>query len=371
MSTRIAPLRAPIRSLVAFVGILASTFALPAQAPPHAADPPPAEAVAEEAAPSAATAADDRTEAVPDTIETPAVEPDGRIARGDRFLMAGTLLVPKGETRIGDVVSIGGKVVVEGRVRGSVVVIAGDTVVEGTVDRDVVTVLGDVRLGPDARVDWSLINVLGRVNDEGGSVGRDFVQVPLALSWPGVGGPLRVLVTIWLWVKSVIIVLVFLGILVLTALAPERVERLAAETDRRAGVALLLGAPAFVIGLPLVVLALVASLVGLLALPVVLLGFAFFVWLGYAGIFRHVGRRIGRAFGRDLSLVASVLLGFLLFALVWFVPLLGAIVWTGLTWLATGLMITGRLGGAGSPAAGPPPPSPIPPSPEPVAPEVS
>ncbi len=263
---------------------------------------------------------------------------------GDRFAVAGDAIVGPGEVRRGDFVSIGGTVRVDGTLRGSVIVIGGEAIVTGEVTHDVVAVFSAVELEDGARVDGSVVNVLGSLDDRGASIRRDFIDIPLGLRWPGLEGPLQVLATLWLWSKLVLVILVFLGILVLAALAPERVDRLAGESSRRPWIALAVGIPAFLLGVPAVLLLLTVSVVGIVAVPVALLAIAVLIWLGYAGLFLHVGRRIGRTLGREMSVLGGMLLGFLVFAVLWFIPLLGSVVWAVLTWIAAGLVLTGRFG---------------------------
>jgi hypothetical protein len=277
------------------------------------------------------------------------------VVSGDRFLLTGSMTVPANQVRRGDIATVGGTIRVDGRVRGSVVAVFGEVDLRGRVDHDVVAVLSSVRLHPGAELDRGIVSVLGDLDDLGASVRGDYVDIPVGLSWPGIEGPLQILVSLWLWTKAVVIVLVFLGILVIAAMAPERVEQLGREASHRALLALLIGAPTFLLGLPILLLLLTASVIGLLAIPVAILAAAALIWLGYAGLFHLVGHRLGRLLGREMSVLGSMLLGFLVFALIWFVPIVGFLVWTVLTWIATGLLITGRLGGAPS-ARTPPPP---------------
>ena len=66
-------------------------------------------------------------------------------------------------------------------------------------------------------------------------------------------------------------------------------------------------------------LILAATVIGL---PFGLLVFRVVKWLGIAGIFFAVGRRVGRSLGREMSLLGAVLLVFLPFALLQIAPLL-------------------------------------------------
>jgi hypothetical protein len=55
-------------------------------------------------------------------------------------------------------------------------------------------------------------------------------------------------------------------------------------------------------------------------IPVIWIGFVVLKWLGIAGLFFAVGRRIGRAFGAEMSVLGGVLLCFGLYTLVLMAP---------------------------------------------------
>ena len=73
------------------------------------------------------------------------------------------------------------------------------------------------------------------------------------------------------------------------------------------------------IGLWVVMLILLATVVGF---PFGIFVFRVFKWLGIAGIFFAVGRRVGRSMGREMSLLGAVLLVFLPFVAIQIAPLL-------------------------------------------------
>jgi hypothetical protein len=84
------------------------------------------------------------------------------------------------------------------------------------------------------------------------------------------------------------------------------------------------------------------------------------------GIFHQIGARIGRSFGRDMSLLGGILLGFLPFAILRFVPFcVGFTIWFLVEILAFGYLILTRVGTRGGP--GPWVPRPVAPPPAPLA----
>jgi hypothetical protein len=94
-----------------------------------------------------------------------------------------SIRVPAGETRDGDIVALGGSVVVDGTVTQDVTVIGGDAVINGTVGHDVTSLGGHVTLGPHASVGHDVVIVAGSLSRDphaqiGGQVVRDQPTVP-------------------------------------------------------------------------------------------------------------------------------------------------------------------------------------------------
>jgi hypothetical protein len=111
----------------------------------------------------------------------------------------------------------------------------------------------------------------------------------------------------------------------------------------------------------------------IIGIPLVFLSYLVFVvlkWMAMCGIFHQIGSRVGRAMGREMSLLGAILLGMLPFALLRFVPLcVGFSIWFLVEILAFGYLILTRVGTRGTPpsiarapvAPGPPIP-PMPPA---------
>jgi hypothetical protein len=75
-------------------------------------------------------------------------------------------------------------------------------------------------------------------------------------------------------------------------------------------------------------------------------------WMGLAAIYLAVGRSLGRTFfSRELSYFASILTGFLLFALIGAIPFLGWFVSCILSVTGLGLMLLSRFGAPASRSA--------------------
>jgi hypothetical protein len=280
--------------------------------------------------------------------------------RGEQFTLGGTVTVPANEIRRGEIVNVGGDVLIEGRISGNVVVIGGSVVVSGEIGDQLVAVMSDVHLEDGAEVGRGLVNVLGDLEDEGANVHGEFVNLDLGLRLPGLGAPLSALAILVFWWKLIKLVLVFFLIVLMAALVGDRVQRIGEEMPLRPLLSLFVGFVFCILGVPLIFILMVVSLIGIPMIPIAILIFMVLTCLGLAGIFHFLGHRIGRLFGRDMSLLGAMLLGYLIIGLVMLIPFLGWMVWTVTVWMGIGLLFTTRLGSApprGAEVTAPPPPA--------------
>lgn len=294
------------------------------------------------------------TEANPDSNETGEVaespsstETDSlemKVDRGDRVGVGNPVRVASDETVAGDVVGIGTRVEIDGVVRGDVVAVGARVKISGEVRGDLVGVGSNLEISPGARIRGEVVNIMGTLEDEGGQTNQ-VVNISPGVHLPALGNfPLGVLGFFTLWWKLLVLALVFVVLLLHSALVPDRVRIISDETPLRPVVAFLAGllgyAALFVVSFFLAV-----TVVGLPLALLVYFAFKILQWLGFAGIFHYVGRRIGLLFGRDLSLLGAVLIGFLPFALIRFLPFCtGWFVWFLLEIVAIGFVILTRAG---------------------------
>jgi hypothetical protein len=290
---------------------------------------------------------------------------------GDQIsVFSGDIRVGPGEVLHGSAVCIGGDVTIEGRVTRDVIVILGSLELRGEVGGSVTGVLSEFHMQEaeisgelvgvltdldldDTRVRREMVNVLGALDlDELTRVAGEFVNIDLSRWAP-------ILSAVLFWARVAHKFLVFVLLLLLAALIPERIRAIGEEAPLRY-------LPAFLVGLAgylgLFVLTTLLSIT-LIGLPLALLAFWVFKWIGVAALFWAVGHRLGRAAGIDLSLLGSVLPVFALYALSSLAPS-----WLGLPGLAlvlvlrvlffflfevpaVGLVILTRVGGRGAPAA--------------------
>jgi hypothetical protein len=263
------------------------------------------------------------------------------------------------ETYDGDVVCVRGHARIEGHVNGNVTVVLGTLDLSGAVSGDVVTVLSGSKLAPSTVVEGDLTNVAGSLERSGATITGHVVNIPVGIPSLGLGprwGPgASIFYGIFFWWKLFALFLFFVCALVLAALVPDRIRLISEEVPVQVFLTITL------IGIPLAFL--------------LFLSFTVLKWLAMCGIFHQLGWRIGRAFGREMSLLGGILLGLLPFALLRFLPLcIGWSIWFLVEIVAFGCLIVTRVGTRRSlPIASPHPP-PHPPPPPPAAtidPEIS
>jgi hypothetical protein len=254
--------------------------------------------------------------------------------------------VEKGEVMHDDVVCIGGHATVEGKVEGSVVVIGGKLDFSGEAD-EVVTILSEANFQSGAAVHGDMVHVLGemskaadaRFEGENVDVGSALPPRIQRLLSRGLIGLFVVLRLIGLIISGIVVMLIAL-------LIPERIERMSGELDTRWPASIGFGLLACVV----VVIVCVGLAVTIIGIPFAILVGLLAKLLGLVGItamLMLLGRRLGTEtglLGEHSSLLASVMLGFAVLAVIRFVPILGELVWTLLGIVGLGLTVVTRLG---------------------------
>jgi hypothetical protein len=287
------------------------------------------------------------------------------IARADQPSVGifSNVRVEKGKVHSDDVVCIGGKATIEGTVQGEIVVILGELEMTGEAREDVVTVLSKTRLGPGVKIGGELVQVLGEV-DRDPSVQVSGQEVNVGANLPAplrrvlAGGIVGLYVLIKLFELLLCAVVLFLAVFV----APERVGRMAEVLEDRWPASLGYG----VLGLLGLIVAIVILAITFIGIPVaILLGLAAWVLglMGIAAALSILGRKIATGAGLTTeppTLLGATVIGFLVVAVIRFIPVLGDIVWCILTLMGWGVVLITRLG---SPAVGSAPGAPPRPAP--------
>lgn len=232
-----------------------------------------------------------------------------------------------------DVVQIGhDAVLAEGETVRDMVVIGGDADVRGAVERDLVVVGGDAKVGPAASVGRDVVVVAGELQAAPtASIGREKTLIS-AQGMRDKLGPLsgvaaasllkgRPLAPTYWWSWMFGAAFLFLYVLI-AAGAPQAVEACTAALEERpvgAFLAGILGAA----GLGPFSFLLVVSVVGIAALPLLMLAALAALVLGKAAVCRLIG---GKA--RVPGIAAATFVGGLALLLLYAVPGVGMLVWT-------------------------------------------
>jgi uncharacterized RDD family membrane protein YckC len=280
---------------------------------------------------------------------------------------------------LGDLVAIGDDVVVkEGETARSVVVIAGSALIEGTVTGDLVVVLGKVTLGSNAVVRRDLVVVGGSLEDDpAAKIRRDrvviggvdtFAQGLGWLQWPSQWFNAGLLYArplphqyAWSWTIAAIALLLYITI---SVLFPRQVQAAVVALEERPGNSMLTGLLAFVLMGPLLLL-LVITVVGIIIVPFVLCGLVVAFLFGKVAVYRFAGQQVGSQLGWAglRQPLLALVIGAILFYLLYTVPVLGLLAWVAVAPLGLGAVLLAMFkrsevrdngGQAGTPAGSDP-----------------
>lgn len=256
--------------------------------------------------------------------------------------------VKKGETS-GEIVIIDGELRVEGEVDGNIVAIASKAFIDGPVRGTVVVVPGPVTFGPNADISDETVVVGEFHRDAGAKFGRHFQAVPIPNLVPIVTGakdflfegvimmrPLPPSVR-WVWVLHGAMFLILVG---MTLLFPRPVEVGAKAIAERPVVSIFSGFLTAILFVPVLIL-LVATVVGIIAVPFAIAGICIAALFGKASVLEFVGQQIGRNLRVQLfeSPLIALLIGAVILALFYMVPVLGMLVWCVATLLGLGAIM--------------------------------
>jgi hypothetical protein len=282
----------------------------------------------------------------------PAESPDPVRRHGDLVsIFSGDIYIPAHVEQWGTVVSVGGDVVVEGKVRGEIVVVGGSLTLSGSVRGSAIGVLSNI-VALDAEISDQLINIAGTLEKEDTYIGGQFVNIGFGDGWISLAKPFGVLGALLFWGRLVKLLVVFVLILLLAALVPDRIRTIAEATPTRLVPAFFMGLLAY-LGLWVVCALLLVTIIGV---PLAIFLFIILKWLGITSMFYFFGNRLGRAVGREMSLLGAIILGFLPYGLLIVLPsafglpgLLVAIMIHCMIWLflevpAIGLVLLTRAG---------------------------
>ena len=258
----------------------------------------------------------------------------------------GDVRVEKGEVYSDDLICIGGAATVEGKVEGDVVVIGGSLDFSGEA-REVVVIGGKATISSGSVINGNLVHLMGTfkrdpdvtIHGQAIDVGSHLPHHVQRLLSRGLLGFIVILRVVSLIISLVVIFLIVL-------LAPERVERMSEVLEPRWPASLGFGILGYAV---FIVLAIILAIT-LIGIPlVVLLGLAVWVLglMGIAAIMMALGRRVGLGtglIGPDPSVLSCVFVGFLVVALVRFIPVVGELAWLLLSVIGLGLVLVTKVG---------------------------
>jgi len=235
--------------------------------------------------------------------------------RGDLVAVGGSVRI-EGKAG-GDIVAVGGNVSVDGEAGGDVAAIAGNVDLDGRADGDVLAVFGNIRLADGAEVDGDAVAVAGQVRGADGAKIGGTIQsggstlAPIAFS--------GIAVLLLLGALVFLIALPAVAALTHTLLGEERVSVLADTMSLRAGMC-------FVLGIAVWLGSIVAGIVMSIALfwvpgneSLISIAFLALAAVGYCGL----SHWIGRGLVSSGSPMGATVLGAILVTIVQAIPVLG------------------------------------------------
>jgi uncharacterized RDD family membrane protein YckC/cytoskeletal protein CcmA (bactofilin family) len=263
-------------------------------------------------------------------------------------------VVREGET-FSEVVVVGGSAMIDGTVTGDVVVIAGSAKVKGKINGGLVVVLGSADLGSDAYVRHNAVVVGGPVvTVPGAKIDGDLREVALGTGlshfhpmdgWLGKGlfhARLLPPVRGWWWGMA----LVFLLLYLLVALIFQRpVQACVRALETRPVASIFSGILAFLLIGPLMLL-LAVSGVGLVIVPFAICAILVVGLLGKVTVYQCTGLQLGRQTGLAAlqQPLLALVLGAVLFCLLYTVPVLSFVVWGIIAPLGIGAVLIAFFG---------------------------
>jgi len=287
-----------------------------------------ARAEAEKTREAALAADQDEEKSVAKTKERRA---NRRPDHGDSLSVGDDNHVPEDVTVPHNAIAVMGDLKVDGEVMHDAVAVMGDNTVNGRVHSNVVAIMGDINLGPKAEVDGDLVCVGGEVHRDPGAVVRGRVQMKtMGLGFNSeaitnwwdhalkIGRPLAIGAGLgWLWFVTGFSIAFYA---LLGLVFPRRICACGDKLVQEPGL-VILSAVLATLALPVLFVLLCITIIGipvaLLVLPASCVVIAMF---GKAAIYGLVGRKLT---GERFHPVVAVIIGAVLFVLLYLLPVIG------------------------------------------------
>ena len=250
---------------------------------------------------------------------------------GDRLSIGDDNHVPADVTVPHNAVAVMGDLTVDGEVMHDAVAVMGDNTVNGRVHSNVVAIMGDLTLGPKAEVDGDLICIGGQVHRDPGAVVRGRVQMKTL--GPGfnsdgitnwwdhalkIGRPLAIGAGLgWLWFVTGFSIAFYA---LLGLVFPRRICACGDKLVQEPGL-VILSAVLATLALPVLFVLLCITVIGIpVALLVLPAGCVVIAMFGKAAIYGLIGRKLT---GERFHPVVAVIIGAVLFVLLYLLPVIG------------------------------------------------
>jgi uncharacterized RDD family membrane protein YckC len=275
----------------------------------------------------------------------------GEVA-SDAVSVLGRTEIARGAKVGGGAVAVLGRLDSRGEIAGDSVSVLGASSIDGRVGGDAVTVLGNMHLGPNAVIMGDLVVVGGRLNkDPAAVVHGEQVHIPFAPALDSVewlatwvqrclvwGRPLAFGAHLgWAWVVAG----VFLGFHLFVALLfPRAITASAVTLETRPGGSVLASILTVILS-PVVLVLLTITLVGALAVPLLGLGLLVAALVGKTVMLAWLGRRFTALLGSGSygPPVLAVLIGGVVVAGLYTIPVVGFLTFKLLSWLGLGVVV--------------------------------
>ncbi len=289
-------------------------------------------------------------------------EDDRRILRGDQTISGDNFTLRSNETLQGDLTVLGGNVTIEAGaiVEGQLNIVGGNADVAGTVAKDVNLVGGTIALRSSADVQGDVIKLGGTIRrDEGATVGGRVTSMNVPFGNVGeqnnqpeviyrdrANGLFDRVFSIFTSAVATFfgIVLITLIALGFAALLPNNLVKAAAVAVGQWGVSGVVGALTL-IAVPIIAVVLSITICLIPVAFILLLAYGIAVLAGWVVSARIVGERLMAALNRTgWTLIAQVVTGAILLALLGAIPFVGGLVAFAAVSFGLGALILTRLG---------------------------
>lgn len=239
------------------------------------------------------------------------------------------LYIQPDQVEKGDVVNIGGNIYLNGKVDGNAIVIGGKIFLNGEVRGDVVIIGGNIEKGQNCIVHGRIVEV-GKSLSIPSFSGRGFTANN---NRPFIG-------------FGTIMGFLFLSLAcyVIYKIIPSNEVRMAVGIEQNIGKNFIYGF-CTMLAVPIMVIILVITLIGIIAIPFLILGLYIIYLIGFTAVAMYIGKGLGAALNKNLSGTESLVLGIVIYEIIKVLPVIGFIASTFIiTPLAFGIVIATRFG---------------------------